>query len=80
MTLPKVLLDFLNRKAKEAYVEQPKADDDFFKMGILDSFTLVDLIIVLEEECGIKVPDADVIAANFQSINAIERYIESQKG
>ena len=47
---------------------------------MLDSFALVDFIGVLETETGIKVPDADVKAANFQTLEAIERYVESRKG
>lgn len=79
MPLPKAILDFLNYKAKESEAAQLKADDDLFKIGILDSFNIVDLISVIEEECGIKVPDVDVVAKNFQSINAIENYVESRR-
>ena len=80
MTLSKAILEFLTKKAKEAHVPQPKADDDLFKTGVLDSFTLVDLITIVEEECEINVPDSDVIAANFQSIIAIGYYVESRRG
>lgn len=79
MTLPKAVLDFLNEKATEAHATQLKADDDLFKIGVLDSFNLVDFISILEEECGISVPDVDVVPVNFQSINAIERYVESRE-
>lgn len=79
MTLPKAVLNFLNNKAQEAQVAQPKADDDLFSIGILDSFDIVDFISILEEECGINVPDVDVVRTNFQSINAIENYVASRK-
>jgi acyl carrier protein len=79
MNLPKVALEFLNNKAKAIHAAQPNADDDLFKMGILDSFAIVDFITILEEECEINVPDVDVIATNFQSISAIKHYIESRK-
>ena len=79
MTLPKAALDFLSNKAIEAHAAQPKADDDLFKIGILDSFNIVDFISILEEEFGINIPDADVVFVNFQSINAIEHYVESRK-
>jgi acyl carrier protein len=49
-------------------------------MGALDSFALVDFIGVLEDETGIKVPDADVKATNFQTLEAIESYVETRKG
>ena len=34
----------------------------------------------LEAETGISVPDSDVKPANFQTLEAIERYVESRKG
>lgn len=77
--MPKAVLDFVNNKANESVGTQPKVDDDLFKLGVLDSFNIVDLISVIEEECGINIPDVDVIATNFQSLRAIENYVESRK-
>jgi len=80
MGLPQGVLDFLNENAQNNGANQPAAGDDLFKMGALDSFALVDFLGVLETETGIKVPDADVKAANFQTVEAIERYVDSHKG
>jgi acyl carrier protein len=80
MALPQGVIDFLNENAKQQGAALPGPDEDLFVDGVLDSFTLVDFITVLEENCGIKVPDSDVNPANFQSISAIERYIEAHKG
>jgi len=80
MTLPNAVLEFINNRAIEANVAPPNANDDLFRMGVLDSFSLVDLMTLLEEGCVIKVPDADVIPTNFQSLKAIENYVASRKG
>lgn len=80
MILPQGVLDFLNESARRARVPPPGADADLFKAGVLDSFALIDFIAVLEEQCGIRVPDPDVNALNFQSLNAIAAYVESRKG
>lgn len=80
MALPQGVTDFLNENAQNNGAEQPRAGDDLFKMGVLDSFALVDFVTVLETECNIKVPDADVKPANFQTIAAIESYVNSRKG
>jgi acyl carrier protein len=80
MALPKGVTDFLNDSARSAGAEQPQSGDDLFRSGVLDSFALVDFVTVLEEQCGIKVPDSDVNPANFQTIETIERYVESRKG
>jgi hypothetical protein len=63
MTLPNAVLEFLNNKAVEAGASLPKVDDDLFKSGVLDSFSFVDLISILEGE----------------SVNAIDRYVESRE-
>ncbi len=80
MALPQGVTDFLNDSARSAGAEQPQLGDDLFRSGVLDSFALVDFVTVLEEQCGIKVPDSDVNPANFQTIETIERYVESRKG
>lgn len=80
MALPQGVLDFLNESAQSNGAEQPGAGDDLFKMGALDSFALVDFVTVLEQECGIKIPDSDVNPANFETIETIERYVDKRKG
>jgi len=80
MTLPSAVLSFLNENAKSAGVPEPTVNDDLFKMGVLDSFSLVDFVSVVEAECGIKVPDEDINAGNFQTVDGISRYVEARKG
>lgn len=80
MGLPQGLIDYLNQAAQAEGIEQPKHSDDLFSAGVLDSFTLVDFITVIEGQCGINVPDADVNPGNFQSIEKIENYLASHKG
>lgn len=79
MALPKAALDFLNNNAKDAGVARPGEDDDLYKMGILNSLSVAELVSILESECGVRIPDEDVNAQNFQSIGAVERYVESLK-
>ena len=79
MALPQGVIDFLNESARNNGAEQPGANDDLFQMGVLDSFALVDFVTVLEQETGISVPDGDVNPANFQTIELIERYVESRR-
>jgi acyl carrier protein len=77
MSLPQTAIDFLNENAASNGAPQPGLSDDLFKLGALDSFALVDFVTVLEEECAIKVPDADVSAETFRTIEAIERYVSA---
>jgi acyl carrier protein len=79
MALPQAIIDFLNTSAQANGAAIPAASEDLFISGTLDSFALVDFITVLEEYCEIKIPDAEVVPANFRSIEAIDRYVEARR-
>ena len=78
MSLPQAAISFLNDNAAIHGAAPPRARDDLFQLGALDSFALVDFVTVLEEHSGIRVPDADVTAETFRTIEAIERYIAAR--
>lgn len=46
-----------------------------FREGIFDSMAFVLLIDFLEETFGIKPSDEDLVEDNFESVDAIARYI-----
>jgi acyl carrier protein len=79
MALPQAVLDFLAESAQNNGAGAPRNGDDLFKTGALDSFALVDFVTVLEEQCGVKVPDSDVTPANFQTLEAIESYVATHR-
>jgi len=80
MALPRSITDFLKESAESAGVAPPVNGDDLFKTGVLDSFALVDFVTVLESHCGIKIPDSDVVPTNFQTLQAIENYVQAHQG
>jgi acyl carrier protein len=80
MTLSKNILDFLNENAKRDINSPLSKEENLFNAEALDSFSIIDLASKLEQEYNIKIPDADIDAANFQTIDAIENYIRSRKG
>lgn len=79
MALPSAVIDSLLESARINGAQPPQDGDNLFKTGVLDSFALVDFISVLEQECGIKVPDSDVNSANFETLRAIEQYVETHR-
>lgn len=79
MALPQGVIEFLNESAERAGAERPQPGDDLFKAGVLDSFGLIDFVSVLEQHCGIQVPDADVNPATFRSVQAIEQYVAAHQ-
>ena len=79
MSLPQPVIEFLNNNAASNGVPPPNPTLDLFTSGALDSFALVDFVTVLEEQCGIRVPDAEVIPANFRTLEAIDRYVSERR-
>jgi acyl carrier protein len=68
------------RAIVQRIAEKPVPDDpeeSLFESGLLDSFALTDVVGALEDEFGIKVPDADLTPRKFDSIARMEAYIEA---
>ena len=69
-------------KVLQAVAEKPIAptpDQSLFDSGLLDSFTLNDLVTGLEQEFGITIPDADISARKFDTLTRIEQYVAGKK-
>ena len=74
------IMAFLDQAAKQARTELPDRNSSLFLSGVLDSFTLVDFVTVLESECNIKIDDADLRPENFDTIAKVEAFISRMKG
>lgn len=74
--LPEPVMTFLNQAARQARTDMPDRDSSLFTSGLLDSFTLVDFVGVIESECGVRVDDRDLRPENFDTIAKIESFIE----
>jgi acyl carrier protein len=53
----------------------PEPDESLFSSGMLDSFSLPDFVSGLEQEFHISVPDSDLSARKFDTIEKVEDYI-----
>ena len=56
----------------------PSADESLFGSGLLDSFALPDFVSGLEEEFQVSVPDSDLSARKFDTIEKVETYLEGK--
>src|ERR1700691_1010598 len=70
------ILEIVRRVAAKAV--DPAPDESLFESGMLDSFSLTDLVSALEAEFSIRVPDADLTPRKFESIVRIQAYLESR--
>jgi acyl carrier protein len=56
----------------------PAPDESLFDSGLLDSFTLNDLVMGLEKEFQVAIPDADISARRFDTVARIEQYLNTK--
>ena len=73
--LPDSIMAFLNEAALQSRTKLPDRDASLFLSGVLDSFSLVDFVTVIESEYGIKVEDADLRPETFDTIARVEAFI-----
>ncbi len=58
----------------------PLADETpLLESGILDSLSLLQLVVFLEEKFGITVGDTDLLPQNFETVNSICAYLRARE-
>ena len=70
----------LLRHLQENYLPQGRVlridpGDDLFDSGILDSAAVISVILFIEEEYAISIPDEDLLPENLASVDAAVAYI-----
>ena len=70
--MEKEILDILNELRPEFDYSD---SEDFIMDGLLDSFDIISLISILEENYNIKIDGLDIVPENFASIEKIEELI-----
>jgi acyl carrier protein len=61
-----------------APADQVKDETLIFSEGIFDSMGFISLINFIEETFAIKAKDSELLEDNFESIDAISRFVESK--
>jgi acyl carrier protein len=74
-TQPKII-EILRRVAGKPI--DPAPDESLFESGLLDSFSLADLVAELEKEFSVQIPDSDLKPRKFDSVERIEAYLASR--
>jgi acyl carrier protein len=55
-----------------------KNDTPLLESGLLDSLTVLKLVLFLEQQFGIVVGPEELIPENFETINAIDTFLRTQ--
>ena len=75
-----VINDYISRELVQDPALLPLADEtSLLDSGILDSLTLLRLVVFLEERFGITMGDADLLPENFASVNTICAYLRARE-
>jgi len=73
----------LSVKIVEKILKQPnrviKLDEPLISSGLIDSFSLVDLALIVEDDFGVRIDDSELNADTFDTLDALVKLIESRK-
>jgi D-alanine--poly(phosphoribitol) ligase subunit 2 len=61
----------------KVHVEVPSPTTDLMKAGVIDSITLVELIVGIEEQFGIQVPLEEIEIDHFRSVEVMADFVSS---
>ena len=79
-TLNGVERQLLTLVSKRVNVEIPSAEMDLIEMGIMDSLALVDLLLRIEEEFGVRIPLEELEVDDLRSVAGLAQVIVREKG
>jgi len=69
---------------REEILQQPdreiKADEALISSGLIDSFSLVDIALFVEDEYGVHIDDTELNAETFDTLNELADLILQRQG
>jgi acyl carrier protein len=78
------MTDTLGQYIARQLLKQPnrtlKVDEPLISSGLIDSFSLVDLSMFVEERFGVRLDDSELNAATFDSLAQLADLIAQRQG
>lgn len=71
------ITDLVQRLLAEHAPDRPVGPDDDLRLAGLSSLDMVTLVLSVESEFELMVPESSIVPTNFRSIAAISRLLES---
>jgi acyl carrier protein len=73
----------LSKKIADRILKQPnrtiQPDEPLISSGLIDSFSLVDLALIVEDDYGVRIDDSELNPETFDTLDALVKLIESRK-
>ena len=80
--MPEIIEELAGHISTEI-IKQPKRiirpDEPLLSSGLVDSFSLVDLSLFVEDRYGVRIDDTELNAQTFDTLEQLARLIESRK-
>ncbi|MCL4530336.1 MAG: acyl carrier protein [Chloroflexi bacterium] len=77
------LLSVLEQYISSQILKQPNRkinpDESLISGGLIDSFSLVDLALFVEDTFGVRIDDSELNAQTFDSLNQLVTLIQSRQ-
>jgi D-alanine--poly(phosphoribitol) ligase subunit 2 len=71
---------FILDKIEEITFTEVSQTDSLWEGKVLDSISIVELVVELEKEYNIKVPFNEIVTENFETVERIVTYLKSKIG
>ena len=72
--------DWVRSYIQKGYGKTVGPDDSLIDSGLLDSVGIFELVTHLEEEFGIKIEDDAIVPENFETADAVARFVDAKRG
>lgn len=56
-----------------------KNNDSLFDSGVVDSLQIIEFVLYLEKQYGVRINASEVVRENFDTVDAIASLVESKK-
>ncbi len=82
--MPETTLPHLSQFIVSKLLKQPKRvlqpDEPLISSGLIDSLSLVDLSLFVEDEFGVRIDDTELNAGTFDTLNQLASLIAQRQG
>jgi len=71
--------EFLIEKIEEVSFSEVTENDSLWEAKVLDSITIVELAVEIEDEYNIKIPFEEITVEHFETVALIINYIQKKQ-
>lgn len=81
--MTEIILSSLEKYIAGQILKQPNRkispDEPLISSGLIDSFSLMDLALYVEDTFGVRIEDTELNANTFDNLNQLSALVESRK-